>query len=211
MSTSKTDTMVHTHAERYVTRTGRHPYTDCWPWAEAVLAWSRANEQHLGLSLRSADLDDGDIEHVPAAIAETLRLNMARHQRTPGDLGLDSARQELWYWVCGRGYPAPGTPGWPEPTGPYADRWRAAFLPSNPQRAERLASAADDVLHGLLFHAAKDPQRKRAADYRLHTYNIDYVALADAAPAIGITMPVAVKDPLAYQGIEGLTTVQEAA
>jgi hypothetical protein len=203
VSSRQPNTRVHRHTERYVAQTGRHPYTDCWPWAEAALAWSRANE---AWRLRNADLDDGDLEDVPTAIAETLRLSMARHGKTLGDLNLDNARQELWYWVCGRNYPAPGTPGWPEPAGPYAYRWRAAFLPSNPERAERLAAAADDVLHGQLFHTARG-RSAAAADYRLHTYNIDYVALADTAPAIGITTPVAVKDPLAYRGIEGLTTV----
>ncbi|MEJ8652800.1 hypothetical protein WKI65_33240 [Streptomyces sp. MS1.AVA.3] len=93
MSNSKTNMRVSTHAERYVARTGRHPYTDCWPWAKAALAWSR--EQHLGWSLRNADQYDDDIEHVPAAIAETLRLSMVRHDRTPGDLDLNTARSEL--------------------------------------------------------------------------------------------------------------------
>ncbi|MDH6624344.1 hypothetical protein M2271_002146 [Streptomyces sp. LBL] len=132
---------------------------------------------------------------------------MTRHDRTPGDLPLDNTLQGVWYWVRGRNYLAPGTSGWPGPTGPYADQWRAAFPPSNPERAERLAAGANDVLHGLLFHTAKDPQRKGAADHRLHTYNIDYVALADTAPTLGITAPVAVKDPLAYQGSEGVASV----
>jgi hypothetical protein len=61
--------------------------------------------------------------------------------------------------------------------------------------------------HALLFHTAKESQRRAAADYRLHPYNITYVALADAAPTIGITTLVAVKDPLDYQRIEGLTGV----
>lgn len=214
MSNSETNMRVPTHAERYIARTGRHPYTDCWPWAEAALAWSRANEQHLGWSLRNADLHDDDIEHVPAAIAETLRLSMVRHDQTPGDLDLNSARTELDYWlecwVSNRSYPEPGTPGWPEPTGPYTDRWRAAFLSSDPERAGRLAVGADHVLLGLLFHTAKSPHLGDALKFRMDTYDSSYTAVADAAPIIGITMPVAVKDPLAYQGIEGLTAVSEA-
>jgi hypothetical protein len=206
---------VPAHAERYIARTGRHPYTDCWPWAEAALAWSRANERHLGWSLRNACLNDDDIEHVPAAIAETLRLSMVRHNLLPGDLALETARNELdyWveYWVTNRSYPEPGTPGWPEPTGPYADRWRAAFLSGDPERAHRLAMGADHVLLGLLFHTSKAMDRGAALRYRQNTFNSSYTAVADTAPIIGITMPVAVKDPLAYQGIEGLTAVPEAA
>ncbi|WP_369386204.1 hypothetical protein AB5J72_00120 [Streptomyces sp. CG1] len=164
----------------------------------AALAWSRAHEQHLGWSLRNADLEEDDVEHMPAAVAETLRLSMVRHGHTAGDLNVDNARRELWYWVTGRTYPAPGTPGWPQPSGPYAARWQEAFLSGDPERAERLALGADNVLLGLMFHAGKDPQRRAAEDYRLRTHGITYVALADAAPAIGITTPVEVKDPLAY-------------
>ncbi|MEU9189451.1 hypothetical protein AB0D14_33900 [Streptomyces sp. NPDC048484] len=215
MSSSETNMRVPAHAERYIARTGRHPYTDCWPWAEAALAWSRANERHLGWSLRNACLHDDDIEHVPAAIAETLRLSMVRHNQLPGDLALENAHSELDYWVeywaTNRSYPEPGTPGWPEPTGPYADRWRAAFLSGDPDRAHRLAMGAKRVLLGLLFHTAKAMDRGAALRYRTNTYNSSYTAVADTAPIIGITMPVAVRDPLAYQGIEGLTAVPEAA
>ncbi|MEJ8652801.1 hypothetical protein WKI65_33245 [Streptomyces sp. MS1.AVA.3] len=109
--------------------------------------------------------------------------------------------------MSGSSYPGPGTPGWPEPTGPYSDRWRAAFLSGEPERAGRLAVGADHVLLGLLFHASKSPHRGDALRYRMDTYNCAYTAVADAAPTIGITMPVAVKDPLAYQGIEGLTAI----
>ncbi|MCZ0990390.1 hypothetical protein [Streptomyces diastatochromogenes] len=199
---------VQEHAEKYVARHGRHPYTDCWPWAEAALAWSRANEQQVGWwSLRNADLFDDDIEHLPAAIAETFRLSMVRHNRAPGDLNLDNALLELGYWATGRNYPDAGTPGWPQPTGPYAARWQAAFLPSDPERAERLAIGAEHVLRGLLFHTAKSPHRSIADDYRLRVHGITYIALADTAPLIGITTPVEVRDPLSYQGIEGLTAV----
>ncbi|MGW2702336.1 hypothetical protein [Streptomyces sp. NPDC001340] len=207
MSSNHGNMRVQKHTEGYVAQHGRHPYTDCWPWAEAAFTWSRVNEQHLSWSLRNADLLDDDIEHVPAAIAETLRLHMARHDRTPGDLNLDNAREELGYWVRGRSYPALGTPGWPAPTGPYADQWRAAFLPIDPERVQRLARGADHVLLGLLFQTAKSPQRSAAVNYRMRTYDLTYVALADAAPIIGITTPVEVKDPLSYQGIEGLTAV----
>ncbi|PIB05076.1 MULTISPECIES: hypothetical protein [Streptomyces] len=215
MSSSETTMKVPAHAERYLARTGRHPYTDCWPWAEAALAWSRANEQNLGWSLRNACLDDGDIEHVPAAVAETLRLSMVRHNRLPADLAVETARNELGYWAepwaTNASCPEPGTPGWPEPTGPYADRWRAAFLSGDPRRTRRLATAADHVLLGLLFHTAKAMDRGTALRYRTNTYNSSYTAVADTAPIIGITTPVTVRDPLAYQGIDGLTAVPEAA
>ncbi|MGX1760483.1 hypothetical protein ACWIG5_26810 [Streptomyces lydicus] len=206
MTDTRVDTVMLQHAQRYIERHGRHPYTDCWPWAEAALAWSRAHEQHLGWSLRRSGLHDGDIEHVPAAIAETLRLSMARHDRTPGDLDLHGASSELFIWATkGSRYPVAGSAGWPEPTGPHLAAWRAAF--SDPERAERLASGAQDVLRGLLFHTAKTPQHCDALDYRLRTYDCSYVALADAAPVIGITGPVEVKDPLSYQTITGLTAV----
>ncbi|MEU0857484.1 hypothetical protein ABZ352_18875 [Streptomyces griseofuscus] len=202
------DTMVGRHTEEYVVRFGRHPYTDCWPWAEAALAWSRANEQHLGWSLRNAHLGEDDLGHVVAALAETFRLNMARHARTPGDLDLDNARSELGYWASRHGsYPKPGTPGWPEPSGPYADRWRSAFLSGDPLRPERLARGAGYVLHGLLFHTAKLPERGADLAYRLDTYDCTYVALAEAAPSIGITAPVQVADPLCYRSIRGLIAV----
>ncbi|MBB5109458.1 hypothetical protein FHS40_008586 [Streptomyces spectabilis] len=35
-----------------------------------------------------------------------------------------------------------------------------------------------------------------------------YVALAEAAPSLGITSPVEVRDPLFHQGVEGLTPVR---
>lgn len=214
MSSSETNRKVAAHAERYIARTGRHPYTDCWPWAEAALTWSQANTRHLGWSLRNACLHDDDIEHVPAAIAETLRLSMVRHNQLPADLAVETARTELRYWAKpwvtnGRG-PEPGTPGWPEPTGPYADQWRA-FLSGDPERARRLAMGADHLLLRLLFHTAKALARGAALRYRTNTYNVSYTAVADTAPIIGITMPVTVRDPLAYQGIDGLTTVPEAA
>ncbi|WP_406220791.1 hypothetical protein [Streptomyces decoyicus] len=203
------DTMVQRHTDRYVTRYGDDPYTSCWPWAQAAFDWARSNE-NLAFGLRHAFLHDDDIEHLPAAIAETLRLNAARHDNPPGDLDLDNARRELGYWSCNSagGYPPPGTDGWPEPTGPYADRWRAAFLPPCPERAERLARGADSVLHSLLYVvAAASPQRAATAEYRLRTYGTTYVALAEAAPLLGITEPVPVGDPRVYRSIKGLTAV----
>lgn len=212
------ETMVQQHTDWYAEVYGRHPYTDCWPWAEAALTWSRAHEQQLGGSLRYARLRDGDPEHVTAAIAETLRLNMARHlrtagRRTLGDLSLDYAAAELGFWARGTGdLPRqPGTRGWPEPTGPYAGRWRAAFMSGDRERPERLARGAAQVLRGLAYRAARFEYRMAAVDYRMTTYNEVYVAVADTAPFLGIATPVEVEDPLAYQGIEGLTAVPARA
>ncbi|MGW0836575.1 hypothetical protein [Streptomyces prunicolor] len=217
MGSSQGDTWVRTYTERYIERTGRDPYTDCWPWAEAVLEreWPQVREYRLGWGLEPGDLEDGDAEDLPAVIAETLRLNMARYDRLLGDLNLDTARAELWNWAWGwihrrTNRPVPGTPRWPEPTGPYADRWRAAFLPSDPERTERLARCADNVLLGLLFDTAQRKQ-SAAAIYRLKTHNCDYIALADTAPLLGITEPIEASDPLSYQGIEDLTVVPARA
>ncbi|MFF1420621.1 hypothetical protein [Streptomyces sp. NPDC058280] len=211
MSESYLETMVRRHAEQFVARhDGQHPYTACWPWAEASLSWSQANAEHLGYSLYRSYLQNGDAEHLVAGIAETLRLNMARHRRSVGDLNLDTARSELRYWTRHAGdYPEPGTPAWPEPTGPYTDQWRALFLSGDSDRAARVAWGANRVLYDLLVHTAKKRDRAAATTYRMDTRNATYVAVADAAPDIGITTPVEVHDPLAYQGIAGLTAVPE--
>lgn len=203
------DTVVQ-HAEEFAVRNdGQHPYTACWPWAEAALSWSQANATHLEYSLYRY-LQNGDAEHLVAGIAEALHLNMARHGRSVGDLNLDTVRTELEYWTRhARHYPEPGTPVWPEPTGPYTDQWRALFLSGDSERVARVAWGTNRVLLSLLVHAAKKRDRAATMRYRMDTTGATYVAVADAAPDIGITAPVEVRDPLAYQGIEGLTAVPE--
>ncbi|MER5384432.1 hypothetical protein ABT040_29915 [Streptomyces sp. NPDC002688] len=48
MTDSYKDTMVQRHADEYAARhDGRHPYTDCWPWASAAVAWPTRNAERL--------------------------------------------------------------------------------------------------------------------------------------------------------------------
>lgn len=194
MADTYLSTMVQRHTDRHIARHGEHPYTSCWPWAQATFDWAQANEADLRFGLRGTYLHADDIEHLPAAIAETLRLNAARHDDPPGDLDIDNARMELGIWARNRSgaFPTAGTAGWPEPSGPYADRWREAILSSDPQQAERLSRGANNMLHSLLYRVAAAPHHATTAAYRLRTYGITYVSLAEAAPLLGLTAPVAV-------------------
>ncbi|MEW2530663.1 hypothetical protein [Streptomyces sp. NPDC047071] len=210
------DTAVQDHAEQYAAaHQGRHPYTDCWPWAQGILAWADQNTGRPKSTLGNRPLvSEGEAGHLVAALAEALRLSMVSYQCPIGDLDLDYVRKELWYWTHGQDYPAPGTAGWPAPTGPYTGVWHALFLAPDAGLRQRASLDAGDLLRALLHHTAARPHLPeeavlRLTAYRLETTDKTYVALAEAAPSLGITGPVEVRDPLFHRGVEGLTTIRQ--
>ncbi|WP_225850134.1 hypothetical protein [Streptomyces sp. HPF1205] len=47
------------HAREYTAgHSGRAPFTDCWPWAEAFWSWSQANRLRPKGSLRNERMAD---------------------------------------------------------------------------------------------------------------------------------------------------------
>ncbi|MGA5424459.1 hypothetical protein [Streptomyces lavendulocolor] len=138
------NSQVRKHAERYATaHEGRHPYTDCWPTAAGVAA--RAYEE-------------GNAEQLVAAIAEAMRLAMARYSVTVARLDIDSARDELWYWVGDSPHgprPVPGSEQWPTPTGPHAASWQRHFADVGIGEIRHMAQQVEDVLTALLHHTTE--------------------------------------------------------
>ncbi|RST17670.1 hypothetical protein E2C00_17860 [Streptomyces sp. WAC05374] len=135
---------VREHAERYATvYEGRHPYSDCWQAAWGVAAWA---------------YEEGNAEQLVAAIAEAMRLAMARDDVTVARLHIGSARDELWHWVGdalhGPG-PVPGSLLWPMPTGPHAASWQRHFADAGTDEVRHMAGQVEDVLTALLRRTAE--------------------------------------------------------
>ncbi|MEV3993526.1 hypothetical protein AB0J57_31950 [Streptomyces sp. NPDC049837] len=131
------------HGERYAAaHGGRHPYTDCWPRAMGVAVWG---------------YEDGNAERLVTGIAEAMRLAMARHDVPVARLGIDAARDELWYWVGDDGplRAVPGSAEWPAPTGPHAASWRRHFADAGLDEVRRTAQTVDSVLTALLHYTAE--------------------------------------------------------
>ncbi|MGW3514017.1 hypothetical protein [Streptomyces hydrogenans] len=121
---------------------GRHPFTDCRIPASGVV-------------VSGAD-DDWNFDHAVTAVAESMRLCMARHDVEWPDLDIDAVRDELAYWIGPRfpaEAPVPGSAAWPAPTGPYADSWYRLFREADTD-AVLLAAARAEELLGSLFTAA---------------------------------------------------------
>lgn len=187
---------VRRHTEAYTARWGRHPYTDCWPWAEAMTRWWQGPGpgEYVVVKPREAVC-------LPAALAETLRLSMARQpHRLLAELDVGMAARELGHWVRhGSTYPDPGTPGWPAPEG-HREQWEELFASADGAQLRRLASACFYLLESVESRVARGP-RAAAMRYRLETYGITYTHVADTAPVLGVEGPVYVTDLLAYQGM----------
>ncbi|WP_030685929.1 hypothetical protein [Streptomyces sp. NRRL B-1347] len=88
------------------------------------------------------------------------------------------------------------------------------FLAPDAGLCQRTALRADDLLRELLHHTAarshlSDEAVPRLTYYRLETTDMTYVALAEAAPSLGITEPLKVRDPLFHQRVQELTTVRQ--
>ncbi|MET8677078.1 hypothetical protein ABZW18_05620 [Streptomyces sp. NPDC004647] len=213
------DTQLQEHAERYARgHDGQHPYTDVWPWAEAIVAW---REQWLGGTWRRrVELQEGDRDLVVAGVAESLRLLMGRSNRPLGDLALDMLKGELSVWLrYGVDYPVPGETGWPAPTGPYADRWEAVMnvVRTDDVRGRRLGRAVTEILAALLAYGSERPHFPAPVysgalmAYRLDEWGYDDVSLAEVAPVLGMATAVPVMDSRWYEGVIGLTVVEQSA
>ncbi|MEU9564085.1 hypothetical protein AB0D16_18950 [Streptomyces sp. NPDC048161] len=149
-------------------------------------------------------------EHVTIAATEAFRLALARHQRPIGDLDLERVVAEPGYWWYGNGYPEPGSAEWPAPPEPYQADWHHLFVADTEGRGCSARSTAKRVMDALLWHTARHSPipvdlRRALSDYRMEKANYDYVGVAEAAPLLGINVPIEVSDPLWFQGVQGLT------
>ncbi|MET8704345.1 hypothetical protein ABZW10_36650 [Kitasatospora sp. NPDC004723] len=206
------DTELQEHAERYaVGHDGRHPFTDAWPWAEAIVAWYRRRPRRLTTRSEVVLVED-DWALVVAGVAESLRLRMRTGEI--GDIRMDLLSDELLLWArVGNEFPRPGEAGWPAPDGSYADRWDALadVLIAGGERGRSVVRAVTAVLKELAVLATSRPylpQAHRAAlmEYRFSAQGCDTVTLAEVAPALGVT-PVPVQDVAWYTGFAGLEPV----
>ncbi|WP_416986654.1 hypothetical protein [Streptomyces sp. T028] len=203
---------------------GSDPYTDAWPWAEAVVRWHQdqdpAVQPRWGYLLR----DDQEARgHLVAAVAESLRIAMGWTGAAIGDLDLDRLACELRNWSEDEDEAGarlmPGGAGWPAPSGPYADRWHALMrvIGSDPEQWARVRRSVYRAFTSLLWHAGHAPHLADGAYSALQDYRLrqapgrrgDYRSLAEVAPSLGMS-PVPVRDRRWYQGY-GLVTVAEAS
>ncbi|MGJ5899324.1 hypothetical protein ACSCBZ_46410 [Streptomyces niveiscabiei] len=213
-------TVLPRYVDRYwAAHGGSDPYSDAWPWAEAVVRW----HQNLPLAPGRAPVPGDDpraVDHLVAAVAESLRIAMGWTGAAIGDLDLDRLGSELRTWTEDEDEDgarlAPGSAGWPAPTGPYADRWHALthLADSDPEQWEQVLGSVYRAFGDLMAHARRSPTAhldgasySAVKEYRLERAG-DYRALAEVAPSLGMS-PVPVCDPLRYQGY-GLVTVTEA-
>ncbi|MFK4222260.1 hypothetical protein [Streptomyces sp. NPDC019890] len=212
------DTQLQEHAEEYArVHGGQHPYTSVWPWAEAIVAWRE--RWPGGTWRRRVELQEIERHLVVAGIAESLRLLMGRSSRRLGDLSLDMLKGELAVWLrYGVDYPVPGETGWPAPTGPYADRWAALMdvVRTDEVRGRRLGRAVTEILAALLAYGSERPHFPTPVSgelmaYRLGEQGYDYVSLAEVAPVLGIETAVPVADSRWYEGVVGVTVVEQPA
>ncbi|MET8704293.1 hypothetical protein ABZW10_36390 [Kitasatospora sp. NPDC004723] len=208
------DTELQEHAEGYAAaHGGRHPYTDAWPWAEAIVGWYRTRPRRL-TSRREVVLDEDAWALVVAGVAEALRLRMRCSEL--GDIRVDLLTTEFGLWArYGVDVPAPGEPGWPAPSGPYADRWDALAdaLTENGERARATTRAVTAVLGELEFLARSRDHLPRHASTeltgrRLAERGYDEVTLAEVCGVLGAG-PIPVRDPAHYAGA-GLDLVAAA-
>ncbi|MFJ9847010.1 hypothetical protein ACIRYZ_42580 [Kitasatospora sp. NPDC101155] len=212
------DAQLADHADRYAAlHDGRHPYTDAWPWAMAIIAWHRErhpnvrtlvwpwDEHGLDARLGAQAHIPGTSEHLllTAVIAEVLHLSQGCGVPRPlGDVLLADLPLRLGEWLRhGHGFPTPGSPGWPAPTGPFASEWRTALtLVADREQGRPLYSSARAVLTGTWVDAGTcvihvDHALRGGAG---HT-------LADIAPLLpGAPWPLAVADPSWYDETSGL-------
>ncbi|MFB7657899.1 MULTISPECIES: hypothetical protein [unclassified Streptomyces] len=200
-------------ADRYrATHDGRDPYSDAWPWAEAIVRWHQ-DDFPPNVPLRSYLLGDDTQArgYLVAAVAESLRIAMGWTGPAIGDLDLDRLGSELRSWTEDEDESGvrltPGGFGWPAPTGPYADRWHALMdvVGSDPEQWTLIHRSVYRACASLLWHARQAPARAADSytvvqDYRLHRGG-DYRSLAEVAPSLGMS-PVPVRDPRWYQGYD---------
>ncbi|MDO0936552.1 hypothetical protein QQY66_34395 [Streptomyces sp. DG2A-72] len=191
--------------EQYVALHGQPPLAECFEWAQAIERWQAQHPDLLGnFGPIDPDIDRGLLT---TAIAECLHLAMVRTKTILGDLDLEHIRWELWRWISpGTEHPAPGSVHWPAPSAPFAAPWRALMLEQAADERWRVVKAATEALAVLTNTVAQLPPALH--DYRLREAGLTYVALAQAAPVVGIAGAVAVSNPRFFEGLEGLTVVK---
>ncbi|WP_158983292.1 hypothetical protein [Streptomyces sp. NRRL F-5193] len=109
---------------------GRDPFDDCLMRSGGVASWG---------------YDDGHGEFLSTAIAELMRLAMARDGvMSIEDLRIDSARDEFFRWMESNSLP--GSTVWPPSIGERSGRWRHLFLDSSPEELRLHLRRAESVL-----------------------------------------------------------------
>ncbi|MFK3730133.1 hypothetical protein ACI2LJ_07720 [Streptomyces sp. NPDC088090] len=109
---------------------GRDPFDDCLVRSGGVASWG---------------YDEGHSEFLSTAVAEAMRLAMARHGvMSAADLRIDSARDEVSHWL--EGDAVPGSAAWPAPVGEFAPSWRRLFLDCSLQDVRLHLRRAENVL-----------------------------------------------------------------
>ncbi|KUN02113.1 hypothetical protein AQI95_28985 [Streptomyces yokosukanensis] len=201
---------------------GSDPYSDAWPWAEAIVRWHQDQDPPV-LPGRGFSLGDAPQarEHLVAAVAESLRILMAWSGAAIGDLDLSHLGSELRILLEAEDDDGarlmPGSSGWPAPTGPYAGRWHALMhmIGSDPEQWALVRRSVSRAFDSLLWHARHLPHLADGAyntvlDYRLRLAQRprgDYRSLAEVALSLGMS-PVPVRDPRWYQGYDLMTTAE---
>ncbi|CAL9411742.1 hypothetical protein [Streptomyces sp. enrichment culture] len=209
-------------AETYREHNGSDPYTDVWPWAQAIVRWHQEQDSPLPSGYGWLLGDDGQArDHLVAAVAESLRITMGWTGAAIGDLDLDALKFELRNWSEGddgdSGVVLPGDAGWPAPSGPYADRWDALMhvLVSEPEQWSWILRSVYLAFTSLMCHASTAPHRASGSDTAVMDYRMrqttgrrgDYRSLAEVAPSLGMS-PVPVRDPRWYEGYDLVTTAE---
>ncbi|MFD0437223.1 hypothetical protein [Streptomyces chartreusis] len=212
MSVDRMAESVREHTERYAaSRGGRHPLTDCWPWAEAIAAWVETlpDDCHPILERRPWRRDPRiGTDGLTLSIAESIRLAMALWNEPIGDLCIDNVQRVLTDWL--KWDRVPGTPEWPAPDGtPHDADWKALFT-NDAALADEAASSAYWALEQLEKPWESIPMGE-ARRRRLSTHGITYARLADVAPLLGLTMPIQVREPGDYVNVPDLLVEQAAA
>ncbi|MEU5383229.1 hypothetical protein [Kitasatospora cineracea] len=206
------DTELQEVADQYAAdHDGRHPYTDAWPWAVAIVRWYRGPRPML-TGRPQVVLDEDNWALVEAGVAEALRLRM--RTKPLGDIPTDLLASELLIWAeIGHEFPEPGATGWPAPTGPYADRWEAfadALTARDPERRRQVVRAVTSVLKELSTFSGTWPYVRNygaMSNYRLGVSKVIEVTLAEVAPALATGIPIPVRDTAAYDEVIGLEAV----
>lgn len=200
------------------THDGRDPYTDLWAWAEAIVRWHQEQDPPR---FRYRLDDCLQVDHLVAAVAESLRINMGLSEKALGDLDLSMLESELRNWSEAKDEDGstltPDGSGWPAPTGPHAVHWHALMhvLVNDPDRRIRIHRSVFNAFLCLTAHAITLPHLVNGAysamlDYRLSQApgpRVDYRSLAEVAPSLGIS-PVPVRDPHWYEGFSLITAAE---
>ncbi|GGY54708.1 hypothetical protein [Streptomyces omiyaensis] len=109
---------------------GRDPFDDCLLRAGGIASWG---------------YDEGHSEFLSTAIAEAMRLAMARGRvMSVADLRIDAARDEGSRRAGTRA--VPGSEDWPAPVGQGARSWNRLFLDSGPEEIRLHMGRAEGVL-----------------------------------------------------------------